>query len=821
MVRRMLLVAVLVGAACSNESDTAVEPVDTAAVVVSEPEAETTQGATTAPPTTEPAARYSATIARGEFGVPHISAADLGSVAFGQGYAMAQDRGCTMLEAIIAARGEMARWFGPGPDDAYLEGDLARRHVGLYDSADARFADISPEASEVVDGFVAGVNAQLAAEGPNGWCAGESWVAPISRTDLLARMADLSGLASLQPLLGPVARATPPAEDAAAASTPIDTVAPIAADTTVASNGWAIGTDLAAEANGLLMANPHFPWEGDLRLWESHLTVPGRLDVYGVTLTGVPMVLIGFNQHVAWTHTVSAGHRFTAYQLDLAAGDPTAYVVDGETIPMESHEVAVEVLGDDGSTETVSRTMWSSRYGPMIEIPVPWDTTTAFSFRDGNAATAGLLDQFLGMNLATSLEELQQVHAEVTGIPWVNTMAVSADGRAWYTDASTAPNLSDDAVAAYREAVEAGGLARLFSDQGFVLLPGNSTRFDWVDEPGAPAPGLMPFSKMPALERSDAIFNANDSHWIANPDAPLEGFSPMTGRERTPLTPRTRMNALMLFGPGAGGDDGQFTLAEVQASIFSDRSLMAEQLRPGLVEACRATPTAQIDGAAVDLAAACDALDGWDGRFSLDARGAVVFREWLSQFEFATRYDAGPLFATAFDADDPVNTPSGPSSDTGLWIDALGRAVLRLQGAGVAVDSPLGEIQHDGRVGQSTPLHGGFGDAEGIANDIGCCSGYGGTGPSSTFDFLDGSRLSTDGRYPVTFGGSFIMTLAYTDGGVSAAAVLTYGQPDDPADPEYSRQTELYSAGQFRPIRFTPAEIAADPELQTITVSGN
>jgi len=82
--------------------------------------------------------------------------------------------------------------------------------------------------------------------------------------------------------------------------------------TTAASNGWAIGADRSATGGGMLVANPHFPWEGELRFWEVHLTVPGELDAYGVQLSGLPGIGIGFNEEYAWTHTVSAGNRFTA-----------------------------------------------------------------------------------------------------------------------------------------------------------------------------------------------------------------------------------------------------------------------------------------------------------------------------------------------------------------------------------------------------------------------------------------------------------------------------------------------------------------------------
>src|SRR3546814_4631582 len=61
----------------------------------------------------------------------------------------------------------------------------------------------------------------------------------------------------------------------------------------------------------LLWGNPHFPWSGTERLYLAHLTIPGRFDIMGASLYGLPAVLIGFNDHFAWSHTVSTDRKST------------------------------------------------------------------------------------------------------------------------------------------------------------------------------------------------------------------------------------------------------------------------------------------------------------------------------------------------------------------------------------------------------------------------------------------------------------------------------------------------------------------------------
>ena len=151
-----------------------------------------------------------------------------------------------------------------------------------------------------------------------------------------------------------------------------------------ASNGWALGGDATASGHGIVMANPHFPWYGEGRFWECHLTLPGELDVYGVSLLGTPGVQMGFNADVAWAHTFSNGHRFTLARLDLLPGEPTTYR-HGDTrttMTPTTYAVAAEV---DGTTTTVERTLWASHMGPMVNLPLlGWGLEVGFTYRDAN-----------------------------------------------------------------------------------------------------------------------------------------------------------------------------------------------------------------------------------------------------------------------------------------------------------------------------------------------------------------------------------------------------------------------------------------------------
>lgn len=771
---------------------------------------------------------YEAEIRWTSNGVPHITAANVPSAAYGQGYAFAQLNGCILADQVVKLRGERARFFGPGEEDANVDSDFIHKSLEFMTKGQTSWDAQTEETQAIVTGYAAGYNTFITERGDELPCGGEAWLQPITEQELMAHYVEISTLAGARALHEFIARAQPPGSEL---QTDPDAKLPDFANPDIGSNGWGIGKDRSAGGGGMLFANPHFPWEGELKLYESQMTVPGELNVYGASLMGVVGVLIGFNDAVAWTHTVSAGQRFTMYRLHLVPGDPTSYMYDGVPTAMESTDYSVDVLEPDGRIVPRTRKMWRTQWGPMLNIPVlnGWNEETALTFRDANELNTTLIQQFLDMNKADSMDAFQQAHADNQGIPWVNTMSASADGRAWYADSTPTPNLTPSTIENWRNTDDV--LVTLVKTIGAVALQGNTSADEWQVVDGARDPGLVPFAAVPQLERSDFIYNANDSHWLTNPAQPLVGYSPMHGEEGTPRRPRTRMNATLLTETGpesASGADNKFDLAELQAAVLSNRGLPAELLRDAVVARCEASPsvTLSVDDAdrTIDLMPACKALANWDLRIDLDSPGAVMWREFLGDFTFEVLKDSSILWETRFDAANPIATPNGlapaDDGDDGV-LEALGNAILRLERAGLNPNSSLREAQFTKKGAQQIPIHGG-GRFEGTTNLITYSVLKSTLEPNMPRgEVINGNTALTDEGYVINYGTSFIMALEFTDEGPDARAFLTYSQSGNPDSKWYADQTQRFSDKNWRQILYTEDAILADPELEVEAVAGN
>jgi acyl-homoserine-lactone acylase len=780
---------------------------------------------------TTPIGPYEVDVRYTSSGVPHIRGDDLGSVAYGMGWAMARDEGCTIADQVLEVRSERARFFGPDHADR----DFGWLALGVMEQARRAFPTLDQDTRDVLVGFAAGYSRWVEEGDVPPQCAGQPWVRPIDHVDLLAYLLSLGLEGSGAVWVEEIGRAQPPVDDSLAAPVPRgpERLGEIrAAIRSLGSNGWALGRDRTEDGHGMLLSNTHFPSVGEKRWWESHLTVPGVLDVYGASLAGVPIVNLGFNADVAWTHTVSYAPRFVVYLLPLDPEDPTRYAFDGGTEDMTGTTYRIEVADGSGGTTTEERTLWRSRYGPVIDAPVlGWTSATAVAIRDVNEGNLGMFEAWHRMDVAGSLDELVAAQAETQAIPWVYTIAADAQGEVFFGDASRVPYLSDAALDAWEASQRSGPnatIASLFASYGVLAVDGSDPVYTWVEDPEAVSPGIVPFRLAPSTRRTDYVFNANDSPWLCNVDGPLTDYEGrLYGPIRTARSPRTRTNGRYLHETGAGtasGEDGRFTLDELEAAALSFRSSLVEAALPTVVARCAGVDTVRLGAdAEIDVTEACAVLTAWDGRYTADARGAVLWRQLLGSPVFDQgdlNAGGGGLFTTPFDPDDPLGTPrdvvagdEDPSADP--LLRALASAVRSLDRAGIAVDVRLGDVQHLDLGDPDDPTRIGVPGGQHWEGTIGVAT-WDPAAHSTLLRWPGRARVDdevtdrTEDGWGVNDGNSFVLAVRFTDDGPEARAALTYSQSTDWRSPHLADQGPTYAGGSLRPVRFREEDIVAD-----------
>jgi len=748
----------------------------------------------------EPAAgAYRATARWTSFGVPHVIADDLGGLGFGQGWVSAKQHLCRLADQLVRVRGERSRYFGPGDGEANLDSDFFHLHLGLAERARALRERMSSDARAIAAGWVAGYDHYLAVTPPGDWpepCRGAAWVKPIDEDDLAMLDLGLATLASSRQFVEEIARAAPDAGARSAAGWPSRQVE-------LASNGWALGADRTESGRGLLVANPHFPWEGDLTFQEIHLTVRGDLDVYGATIPGVPMVAIGFTRHHAWTHTFSSSTAFLIHRLRLA-GDPLTYARDDATAPITGRRYTIDVRGADGRITKQSRTLYRCDLGPMVASPqMPWRGGLAWAFDDVALESAGsVIDLYLGFARAESLDGFRAATGH-RATPFLNTIYADVDGDAWYVDGSAVADLSDDALAAWEAARKASPELAQAWRHGVAIVDGSTRRFDPRTE-AADQPRIVPIDQAPELLRRDFVFNANDSYGLTNPAAPLAGASPLYGDATATPSLRSLANLRLLRERGeaaAAGSDGRFSRPEAAAALLSSRSFTGEQLRDDVLARCnRAARTRK------RLQVLCTRLAEWDLRLGVDSRGAALWRELMQQLAV----DGDLPWKVPFDPAQPA-TPSGLALGDAAVIAALERAADLLARAGIDVragSSRLGDVQR-AAIGSRAPVPGGD-RLDGVANVVGWKDGNGTLLPHATRDAALSPTGLGPGGYPINYGTSWVMVVDLERGGPEADVLLTYGPGD---------QLALFGRRQLRHALFEDEEIRADPDLVVEDIS--
>jgi penicillin amidase len=328
-------------------------------------------------------------VIRDQWGVPHIYARDEHDLLMAQGFVQAQDRLWQLEANRRLAAGRLSEILG----EKTVELDKLMRTFGLMRAARGEVAAYDAPSRALLQAFADGVNAFVAANAsrlplefrllgirPEPWQPADSiawakfmalsgsknWQEEIVRAMLVqklgpARAADLLG--RIQAVAPPI---VPPDAPLGEMMPPLDTAG---GDFGLggASNNWAVHGSRTATGQPLLANDMHVALRIPSVWHEVHLAA-GELDVIGLSLTGVPYVIVGHNQELAWGITFAYGDIQDVYYEKLNPADPTQYRYQGQWLAVEVIDEPIRVKG---RTDAVAHQVRLTRHGPLISAQVP------------------------------------------------------------------------------------------------------------------------------------------------------------------------------------------------------------------------------------------------------------------------------------------------------------------------------------------------------------------------------------------------------------------------------------------------------------------
>jgi acyl-homoserine-lactone acylase len=757
-----------------------------------------------------------------EYGIAHVRAHQYRALGFGQGYAQARDNLCKIELGMLGFKGQLSRHFGPDApansmamsaptsqiSDLYFKGIV---ESGIVEELVAKPAPLGPRAEvrQLVRGYVDGFNALLA-EAPPVECAGAEWLEPMTELDVYRRVYAVTTLmdqtgrfsAGIVTAERPVTSSEGRRESGAA-----EQAMRIDSPALPGSNAVALGGDITESGGGINLANPHLSWSMDMRWSVAQLTIPGKLDVSGAALIGVPLVVMGHTASVGWSITTAEKTRHhTLYELVLADDSPTTYLVDGEREAMQPREVTIDVKRPDGALEQVTHTQWWTRYGPVLGVgsglPLPWNAGggdepgRAYALADVNRTNMRMLNTLFAFNHARSSQDILDAIRENQGVPWWTVVAADAQGQALLSQIQVVPNVPD---AMFERCITDLGRA-LFASQRFAVLDGSrsdcgfQTDADAV-EPGIFGPGDDQHPRMPFTLTRDYVENSNDSHWLPSADGRIDGMPRLLGDERSQRSLRTRG---LIAEVEEQKTKAPYTRQILADAMLSNRSYAGDLVLDQSVALCRALPDGKAQstrGDSVDVRAACEILAAWDHAMDADSRGALLFSSfWVKAFRTSTEAEVA-LWKVPFDPADPVHTPNTLDAENPLIARALADAIQELEDAKIPLSAALGDHQYVVRRGERIPIGGGT-DELGVMNAL-----------TMALDAPDESPYGSGYMHVVAFDGT-----ACPD----AVTLLSYSQSSDKSSPHYADQTELYSQRRWVRERFCESAIQAPPELEVL-----
>ena len=508
----------------------------------------------------------------------------------------------------------------------------------------------------------------------------------------------------------------------------------------VGSNAWAIGPSHSANGHAMLLMNPHLPWSGFFLWYEAQLTAPG-INAYGAALVGQPLLGVAFNDHLGWTHTVNTFDGADLYELTL---NGNGYRWNGARKAFQTRVEILKVRQPDGTLKERKLVVRRSVQGPVVGEK----KGKALALRIVGLHQTGLVGQYWDMMRAKNLAEFEKADSRLQ-MPMFTVMYADTAGHILHVFGGRTPIRPKGDWAYWHHPV-----------------PGDTSATLWTR--------TFPYQDLPRVldPPSGWLQNANDPPWTTTFPRALDPDQFPAYLAPRGMSFRAQRSVRMLASHPRIGFQQMIRYAQ------STRMELADRILGPLLKAAEKGPAAARQGARI--------LARWDRCAEADSRGAVLFQEFVRQWQRLS--GPRPLFAEPWSPDHPRTTPRGLASPR-TAVAALAAAVRKVEKQYGAADVAWGKVYR---------LKMGALDLPGV----------GGPGTLGIFHV-------TNYRHRIAMGGDSFVAVVEFSQPVRARVLLSYGNSSQPGSPHHGDQLRLYASKQLRPVWRSRAAIEAHLESRT------
>ena len=536
-----------------------------------------------------------------ERGIPHVESASESAMWFSLGYLHARERFFQMELARRIGGGRLAEVFG----QSALENDRKMRTLRLAASARRQSSLLSPEERRVLEFYADGVNAAIDRFGmwiaPEAWLLGvkpEPWQIEDSLTiglllqldmswamgEELKRAVELARLGreravDLWGWTGAEARAwIPPGDGVSQPRRDYEPITPPMGG--YGSNSWAVSSTRSASGHPLLANDPHLGVQMPGSFFAVHLRGP-MTHVAGASIAGIPGVVIGHTEDVAWGLTLAMVDDQDLFTVVLDEAG-TRELIDGRWQSLRTVTEDVSVRWQEAPVLLKVRL---SRHGPLVREKRGEALALSWTGFQGPSIAAAIL----GMNRARSVGEAGAAWDDVLG-PAMNLVAADSNGQILHQVVGRIPDRG--------------------TGNGRLPSPGSDSRWAWS--------GFRRVAAEPRLDPSTGYVATANHDFFGEGDFPERDRFP--GEFAPPWRVRRIRSAL-----AARSDWSVDDFADLQGDVGSGRAIAVLRLLRPELEA--------IGGrSAEDLMA-------WDARMDKGSTAATLFSSFMMELEAAVGED--------------------------------------------------------------------------------------------------------------------------------------------------------------------------------------